>query len=54
MLVDAKGNITVKSDAVRQAVDYYKKLQAFLPVDAPAWDDASNNKWLISGKGAMT
>src|SRR5258707_852416 len=53
MLVDAKGTITVKSDAVRQAIDYYKKLQQFLPVDAPAWDDASNNKWLVSGKGAM-
>ena len=26
MLVDAKGNITVKSDAVRQALDYYKRL----------------------------
>ena len=53
MLVDAKGDITVKSDAVRQALDYYKKLMAFLPADAPAWDDASNNKWLVSGQGAL-
>ncbi len=52
-LVNQKGDITVKSDAVRQALDYYKRLMAFLPTDAPAWDDASNNKWLISGKGAM-
>ena len=52
-LVDAKGNIKVKSDAVRQALDYYKKLMAFLPTDVPAWDDASNNKWLVSGKGAL-
>ena len=51
-LVDAKGNITAKSDPVRQALDYYKKLMAFLPPDAPAWDDASNNKWLVSGRGA--
>jgi ABC-type glycerol-3-phosphate transport system substrate-binding protein len=36
-----------------QALEYYKKLIAFLPPDAPAWDDASNNKWLVSGKGAM-
>ena len=49
-LVDAKGNITVKSDPVRQALDYYKKLMAFLPPDVPAWDDASNNKFLVSGK----
>ena len=45
--------ITVKSDAVRQALDYYKRLMAFLPPDVPAWDDASNNKWLVSGKGAL-
>ena len=52
-LVDAKGNITVKSDGVRKALEFYKKLMAFLPPDVPAWDDASNNKWLVSGKGAM-
>ncbi len=43
----------MKTDAVRQALEYYKQLIAFLPPDAPSWDDASNNKWLISGKGAM-
>ena len=52
-LVDAKGEITVKSDAVRQALDYYKKLMAVLPPDVPAWDDASNNKYLISGQGSL-
>ena len=26
---------------------------AFLPSDAPAWDDGSNNRWLVSGKGAL-
>jgi hypothetical protein len=53
VLVNAKGDITVKSDNVRKAIDYYKRLVAFLPEDAPAWDDASNNKWLVSGKGAL-
>ena len=52
-LVDAKGDITVKSDPVRQALEYCKKLASFFPPDAPAWDDASNNKWLVSGKGAL-
>jgi ABC-type glycerol-3-phosphate transport system substrate-binding protein len=52
-LVDAKGNITVKTDAVRQAVDFGKRLAQFMPPDIPAWDDASNNKWLVSGKGAL-
>jgi ABC-type glycerol-3-phosphate transport system substrate-binding protein len=53
VLMDAKGNVTVKSDAVRQVLEYAKKLAAFVPPDAPSWDDASNNKWLISGKGAL-
>jgi ABC-type glycerol-3-phosphate transport system substrate-binding protein len=52
-LVDEKGNLSVKTDAVRQALEYYKKLIAFLPPDVGAWDDASNNKWLVSGRGAM-
>ena len=52
-LVDAKGNLVVKTDAVRQALDFYKRLIAFLPPDVGAWDDASNNRWLIAGKGAM-
>jgi ABC-type glycerol-3-phosphate transport system substrate-binding protein len=52
-LVDAKGNIAVKSDAVRQAMEYYKKLTQFLPPDIAAWDNASNNKYLIAGKGSL-
>src|SRR5476649_2141095 len=52
-VVDAKGNVVVKNDNVRQVLEYYKKLMAFLPKDAPAWDDGSNNRWLISGNGAL-
>ncbi len=52
-LVDPKGNITVKSDPVRQSLEYYKKLSQWLPPDAPAWDNASNNKYLVSGRGAL-
>jgi hypothetical protein len=52
-LVDAKGNIVVNSDQTKQVLEYLKRLIAFLPPDVPAWDDASNNKWLVSGKGAM-
>ena len=53
ILVDAKGEIVVKNDQVRQALDYYKKLMAVMPSDVPSWDDASNNKWLVSGQGAL-
>jgi ABC-type glycerol-3-phosphate transport system substrate-binding protein len=52
-LVDAKGNVTVKTDNVRQALEFYKKLISFLPPDVGAWDDASNNKFLVSGKASM-
>lgn len=52
-LVDAKGNITVKTDPVRQALDYYARLAKFFPPDAPAWDDSSNNKYLVAGKASL-
>jgi ABC-type glycerol-3-phosphate transport system substrate-binding protein len=43
-LVDAGGKITVKSDAVRQALDYYTRLAKFFPPDAPAWDNTSQQQ----------
>jgi ABC-type glycerol-3-phosphate transport system substrate-binding protein len=52
-LVNAKGEPAVKTDAVRQAIDFYKKLMKFLPADVAAWDDASNNKFLISGQASL-
>jgi len=52
-LVSASGDLTVKTDAVRQALEYYKKLISFLPPDVAAWDDATNNKSLISGQAAL-
>ncbi|MBV9562873.1 MAG: ABC transporter substrate-binding protein, partial [Bradyrhizobium sp.] len=51
-LVNAKGELTVQTDAVRQALEYYKQLISFLPPGVASWDDASNNKWLIAGNGA--
>jgi ABC-type glycerol-3-phosphate transport system substrate-binding protein len=52
-LVNAKGELTVKTDAVRQALEYLVKVAKFYPADAPAWDDGSNNRWLVSGRGAL-
>jgi ABC-type glycerol-3-phosphate transport system substrate-binding protein len=49
---DAKGNITIDSDATRTALDYMKRLTQFMPPDVYAWDDAGNNRWIISGKGS--
>jgi ABC-type glycerol-3-phosphate transport system substrate-binding protein len=52
-LVDGKGNITVDSDNVRAALEYAKKMLPYLPPDTVSFDDASNNRALISGKSAM-
>jgi ABC-type glycerol-3-phosphate transport system substrate-binding protein len=52
-LVNEKGDITVKSDQTKQVLEWFKKLVQFLPNDVFAYDDASNNKWLVSGKGAL-
>jgi len=52
-LVDSEGNIQVKSDAVKQVLEYGQKLVKFLPPDAVSYDDASNNKALISGQSAL-
>jgi ABC-type glycerol-3-phosphate transport system substrate-binding protein len=52
-LVDAKGNVTVKSEQTKQVLEWFKRLVPFLPSDAIAWDNAGNNKWFVSGKGAL-
>ena len=52
-LVNEKGDVTVKSDATRQVLEWFKKLVPSLPGDVFAWDDASNNKILVSGKSAL-
>ena len=52
-LVDGKGNITVKSDGVRQALEFYKKLIPFLPAGVASWDDSHNNKALVSGEASL-
>ena len=52
-LIDAKGNIQLKSDAVQQVLEFAQKLVKFYPADAVSYDDASNNRALISGKSAL-
>jgi ABC-type glycerol-3-phosphate transport system substrate-binding protein len=52
-LVDKDGNITVKSDKVRAVLEHGQKLVKVLPDDAVSYDDASNNRALISGKSAL-
>jgi ABC-type glycerol-3-phosphate transport system substrate-binding protein len=51
-MVDGSGEITVDSDGTRAALDYMKQPTAVMPPDVYAWDDAGNNRWIISGNGA--
>jgi hypothetical protein len=52
-LVNAKGDITVRSDAVRQVLEYAQRLVKVLPKNAVAYDDTSNNRAIISGQSAL-
>jgi ABC-type glycerol-3-phosphate transport system substrate-binding protein len=52
-LITAKGEVNVKSDAVRQVLEYGQQLVKYLPADAVSYDDASNNRALISGQSAL-
>ena len=51
-MVSAEGEITVDSEGTRAALEYMKKLTQFMPPDVYAWDDAGNNRWIISGTGS--
>jgi len=51
-LVNKNGDITVDSDEVRQVLEYMSKLTEFMPKSIYAWDDSSNNRWIISGQGS--
>lgn len=52
-LMNERGEPTVRTPQVRQAVDYLVRLARFIPNDVWAWDDASNNRALISGRSAL-
>ncbi len=52
-LVNAQGEITTNSDKVRQVMEYGQQLVKYLPPDTVSYDDASNNRALISGRSAL-
>jgi ABC-type glycerol-3-phosphate transport system substrate-binding protein len=52
-LVAEDGTVTVDSEPVRHVLEYFRRLVPYLPADVFGWDGAGNNKWLISGKGAL-
>ena len=52
-LVDAKGEIQIRSDKVRRMMEWGQRLVKVLPDDTVSYDDASNNRALISGRSAL-
>jgi ABC-type glycerol-3-phosphate transport system substrate-binding protein len=52
-LVNAKGEITLDTPEMMAMMEYCQKLVKFFPADTVSYDDASNNRALISGKSAL-
>lgn len=53
-VMDERGTITVRGNAkLRAAVEMGVRIARQLPNDVWAWDDASNNRALISGRSAL-
>jgi hypothetical protein len=52
-LMDKDGNVTVDTDAVKECMDYVKELVSYLPTAQISFDDAANNRALISGSASM-
>ncbi len=52
-LMDGAGNITLNSDPVMGCLEYWQKLLKTLPDEIVSYDDASNNRALISGRSAL-
>jgi ABC-type glycerol-3-phosphate transport system substrate-binding protein len=53
-LVDKDGNITIdKNDKIAQVLEWFQKLAKTLPDEVYAYDNASNNKSIISGQTAL-
>ena len=52
VFVDDKDGIKVDSPETRAALEMGVKIAEQMSPDVYAWDDAGNNRWLISGKGS--
>jgi ABC-type glycerol-3-phosphate transport system substrate-binding protein len=53
VLINEKGEITLDTPEMAALLEYATKLVKFFPDDAVSFDDASNNRALISGKTAL-
>ncbi len=53
-MVDQNGNIAVDSPQTRAALEYVKKLAQYMPEEVYGWNDAGNNRFMLSGNGSWT
>jgi len=51
-MVNAEAEIRVNSDNTWEVLEYLKELTQYMPGEVYAWDNASNNRWLISDQGS--
>lgn len=51
-LMTGHGDITVDSDGTRAALDFLAELAQYMPAEIYDWENVSNNRWLIEGKGS--
>ena len=52
--VDKNGQVVIDSPETARAIEYVKTLFKFMPKDVLGWDDASNNRYMLSGVGSWT
>ncbi len=50
--VDEKGNVVIDSQETAEAIEYVKRLFPLMPREILGWDDASNNRYMLSGVGS--
>jgi multiple sugar transport system substrate-binding protein len=53
-ITDTEGRLTIDSPGTNAAIDYVRKLAAQMEPAVYSWDDSSNNKYILSGRGAYT
>ncbi|BBK32583.1 ABC transporter substrate-binding protein [Allostella humosa] len=53
VLVNARGEIGVDSDQMRNALEYLIRLAEQMPREVEGWDDRGNNDWLAEDRAAV-
>ena len=51
--VDREGKLLLDTPEMTNCLEYWQKFAKFMPAEAQSYDDASNNRALISGKTAL-